>query len=191
MAARLTVNLNVKGAPGVAAALNAVKDAVQNRVVKAAIGVVARRAAKTVKEKSPRGPTGAYKAAIGTKYKSYRKGKVWTYVVGARKDVTRPNPRPHGPPVFVAHKYAHLIEGGRRPVQAVRANFLKFYPRPKGNDLVFRKAVRGVSGKYPVRTAYEWVAGPGAAVAANEIEPRLLREIEKAAAKGKSVGRGP
>lgn len=176
----------------VRAALEGIKAGVRNKVVKGGVGKVARMGAKQAKASIPKGPTGAYKAAIGVKYQSYRKAAVWVFVIGARKGMARPNPRPfakgYSPATFDPVKYGHLVEGGRKSVGPVNARMLRFYPRPKGLNLVFtRKPVAPVAGGHQIRKQRDWLQSQGGAIAVAETLRLFQAEAAKYAAKGKSV----
>lgn len=176
----------------VRAALEGIKQGVRNKVVKGGVGKVARIAAKQVKASIPKGPTGAYKAAVGVKYKSYRGAAVWVYIIGARKGMARPNPRPfakgYSPAAFDPVKYGHLVEGGRKSVGPVRARMLRFYPQPKGLNLVFtRRPVAPVAGGHQIRKQRDWLQSQGGAIAVAETLRLFDRECARYAAKGKSV----
>ncbi len=176
----------------VRAALEGIKQGVRNKVVKGGVGKAARIAAKQVKASIPKGPTGAYKAAVGVKYKSYRSAAVWVFVVGARKGMARPNPRPfakgYSPAAFDPVKYGHLVEGGRKAVAPARARMLRFYPRPKGLNLVFtRRPVAPVAGGHQVRKQRDWLQSQGGAIAVAETLRLFSAEAAKYAAKGRSV----
>lgn len=185
-------NVDPTSSRQVQAALEGIKDGIRNKVVKGGVGKSARQAAKQAKASIPKGPTGAYKAAVGTKYKSYRKATVWVFVVGPRKGMARPNPRPfakgYSPAAFDPVRYGHLVEGGRKSVGPVRARFLRFYPRPKGLTLVFtRRPVAPVAGGHQIRKQRDWLQSQGGAVAVAETLRLFNAECARYAAKGKGV----
>lgn len=176
----------------VRAALEGVKQGVRNKVVKGGVGKAARMAARRAKASIPKGPTGAYKASIGVKFKSYRGAAVWVYVIGPRKGMARPNPRPfakgYSPASFDPVRYGHLVEGGRKAVGPAAARFLRFYPRPKGLALVFtRRPVAPVAGGHQIRKQRDWLAAQGGAVAVAETLRLFQQEAARYAAKGKGV----
>lgn len=176
----------------VQAALDGVKAGVQNVVLKGGVGKAARQGAKQAKQAIKPGPTGAYKASIGTKFKSYKSRTVWVFVIGPRKNMARPNPRPFKKGKtfdFDPARYGHLVEGGRKSVRPTMAAMMRFHPRPKGNKLVFTtRPVRAVPGKRQIENQYIWLRS-GAAFKIIESEClRLFAQVAaRYAAKGKSI----
>lgn len=192
MAITFSVKVDVNGVKAVERAFEGIKEGVRNRVLKASIGKVARRAARVAKQRAPRGPSGTLKKSIGAIYRSYRKGEVWLYVLGPRRGIT--GTAPHQPqrryPNFVPTRYGHLAERGRGALRAKNYPRMLFYPSPKAQHRIARVKVGPARGFRFMEKTYKLLDSPSARLTRFLIEDILAgieREAAKYAAKGKSV----
>ena len=204
---KFSVKVGLAGQKDVAAALAGVKAGVRNRVLKAAAGKQARKAAKVAKGALVPHRTGQLKRAISYVYRSYKSGKVWVYVAGPRKgfkvrvsDLTAAGQRAALRKLgkkrraglterqalkFVQSyvdpvKYGHLVEGGRKPVRVKRRKVLA------GGGVVYGRHAFGVQPRPFMAPAAAAVAGSSAEMAA-DLKAGIDREAAKYAAKGKSI----
>jgi hypothetical protein len=174
------VKFDVKGDLQVAADLNGIKTGVQNRVLKDAIGKLARRTAKRAKAGLRGGRTKALKRSVGTVYRSYKKAGRFAYVVGPRTGFKTKDQ--FGRTVDPA-KYAHLVEGGRKEVRPTKKRVLAV----KSANLVFGIRARAVPAAPFVGPAADDAAAAFPGVLRNEVPEGIRREAAKYAKKGKSI----
>lgn len=136
------VALDIRGIPGVRAALRAVKTGPLNRVLKAA----ARKAATATKpdlkgklRQKKVNRTGLYSRSISTLYKGYASGN-WVVMLGGQHGVVGMHAAAVAGGGLASHgdlrrggrldpaKYAHLVEGGRRSLSAGMLRGAKAFP---------------------------------------------------------------
>ncbi len=206
MASKLTMkfHLDLSSERAVQAALDGVIEGVKNRVLKQAMGKVARQGAKYAKAKTPVGSTRFLRDSIGTRYKSYQRGLVWVYVIGPRKGMGGLGP---GTPIpgggvnarkYDPVRYAHLAERGRGPVTVKKAKVLAFFmlkprranatkpTRRRISHAVFTPRVGPAKAQPFMAPAYSFLASLKSG-AVQDILAGIQREAAKYAAKGKSI----
>lgn len=188
MAGRQAITLTVDKSTqrGVMRAIEGVKAGVANRVVKAALGKVARAAAKVAKARAPVGTTGQLKRSVGLSFKSQPKAGKWRYKVGPRR----------GYQATVAGRkvnttrYAHLAEFGRKAVKPRKRAALRLRSlSDNGRALVFTRAVRAAAPRPFLTPAWRQVAAGGLSRLAADVRAGISREAAKYAARGKSIYR--
>lgn len=200
-------SIKIAGGNDVANAIKGIKAGVANRVLKSAVGKVARKAQKTAKSRIKAKRLGLLSKAIGYLYRTYKKGTVWVYVIGPRKGFRqRVDAMPQRAQkklirllgkrkrrkltdaqvrILVAKsvdpvKYAHLVEGGRKAVRPTRKKILSDRINTYG------KRARAVAPSPFMKPAADQIRASGAEVVA-DVKAGIEREAAKYAKRGKTI----
>lgn len=176
----ISVSVDVFGIPEVNSALEGVKVGVRNRVVKGAMRQLASKANKKAKDGLQRHRTKQLHRSLGIKYRSYKKGQIWTFVIGARRGFKARDK--DGRNVNPVH-YAHLVERGRSAVRPTR----KMVLANRAAGIVYGRKVRAVQATPFLAPAFAMIQATASGYLAAEIPRLLALEVARYAAKGKSV----
>lgn len=174
------MKLAVQGDDAVKAALEGVKQGVVNRVVKG----VLRKAASRVNKRAKAGLRGAnvgnVRKAVGAKYKARPAKGVFFFVIGPRTGMKAMG---RSGRMTDPAKVGHLIEGGRKAVQATNKRVLA----NRAQGVFFGRAVAAVQPAPFMAPAYDDLQRSAAAMLRSDVPAGIAREAAKYAAKGKSI----
>lgn len=173
------MKIELAGLKETIAKLEGVKQGMQNRVLRPAMNEALTPIVQAVKAEMP-SSSGLAKRSIKKKVVTTKAGKV-VGLVGATGKKAQQVTRPDGSTVYEdPSKILHLIEGGRKAVQARGGAGKSVLSSGKGGK-VYGTTVRAAAGKHPL--AKGWASSKAQAEAI--FIRRAQQEIAKLAAKGK------
>jgi hypothetical protein len=176
----MKIEAKLKGLEDALAALRGIKRGIANRVLKAELMKLGRRAAKVAKGLAPR-KGGVIRKSVAAVSRRARNANVSLVVVGPRKGMAGVGA--DGRPVDPA-KVAHLVEGGRKRI-VMQNGGKRLYDRYARK--FFGKAVAAVQARPFMGPAADAVTADGVQQLKAGIEAGIAREAVKHARKGKSI----
>jgi hypothetical protein len=190
MEARITT----AGEEDIKKALDGVRDAVRNKVLKDAIKGVGKNGSRKQKTLLKNKRTRQLHRSLGMKFQSYRRGTSFIVVLGPRRGfkIIGPGGRTVNPT-----QYAHLLERGRKSVRAKKTSLfgrrgVMTFVITKGRGKGFRRSrqVRAFAGRPFMRPTLDYLKMVAPWIMRDIITRGVESQAAKWAAKGQSHLKG-